>query len=114
MTTTSMNKEMTKLVSLIAKADIPFEIIGTDRTNCYDGSEYITYNICVPDSDTAQHCSGAIDAASADTTYGGRRGLIEVMGFRGCECITDNDVVGYLTAEEAFEYINKAWEIISK
>ena len=25
MTTTSMNKEMTKLVSLIAKADIPFK-----------------------------------------------------------------------------------------
>ena len=114
MTTTSMNKEMTNLVSLIAKADIPFEIIGTDCIGYYDRNEYITYNISVPDSDTAQHCSGAIDAASSESTYGGRQGLIEVMGFRSCECITDNDVVGYLTAEEAFEYIKKAWEIISK
>lgn len=114
MTTTSMNKEMTKLVSIIAKADIPFEIIGTDRTNYYDGSEYITYNIIVPNSSEADHYFGAIDAASSDTTYGGSQGLIEIMGFRGCKCITDNDVVGYLTAEKAFEYIKEAWRIISK
>ena len=44
MTTTSMNKEMTKLVSLIAKADIPFEVIATDRIGCHDQNEYITYN----------------------------------------------------------------------
>ena len=114
MTTTSMNKEMTKLVSLIAKADIPFEIIGTDRIGHYNCNEYITYNIIVPNSSEAGNYSGAIDAASSESTYGGRQGLIEVMGFRGCKFITDNDVVGHLTAEEAFEYIKKAWEIISK
>ena len=114
MTSTIMNKEMTKLISLIAKADIPFEIIGTDRISYYESGEYITYNISVPDSDTAQHCSGAIDAASSESTYGGRSGLIEVMGFRSCEAITDYDVIGYLTAEQAFEYIEKAWKIINK
>ena len=114
MTTTSMHKEMTKLVSLIAKANIPFEIIASDRIGYYDQNEYITYNIAVPSSDIANHYSGAMDAASSDSTYGGRDGLIEVMGFRSCKDITNHDVVGWLTAEEAFKLIKQGWERINK
>lgn len=114
MTNTIMNAEMTKLVVLLAKAHIPFSIIGTDRINYYTDEEYITFNICVPGASKENDYSGSIDAASADSTYGGREGLIEIMGFRACKEVTDYDAVGWLTAEKAFDLIKKAWEIINK
>lgn len=80
---------MTKLAVLLAKADIPFELRGQ---NC--GGTLASVQICSPSVDDCR-----IDAICHYYSYGGKEGLLEIMGA--------GDVVGWLSAEEAFTYFEK-------
>lgn len=84
--------ELVKLSSLLAEKGIPFEC----QTFFVAGE--LTVQICSPSIENME-----VDAVSHSFSYGGKDGLIEVMG-----SVNPNkpnyDVVGYLTAEEAIEY----------
>lgn len=80
--------EMYKLINLLIKAKIPFEVDEWKDTPqvCYPSSKkFVCVAIC--------HCG----------SYGHEQGLLEIMGLT-----TDpDDVEGYLTAETVFERIQK-------
>jgi hypothetical protein len=89
------NTEMHKLVALLVKADIPFEIYPFTL-----GEE--TWQIAVPNK---AEC--VIDAVSHKFSYGGDKGLIEVMGSALDEM---GDVIGWLSGEEAFEHFKATYK----
>lgn len=91
----AINTEMTKLARLLAKADIPFELIAWE---C--GGEP-TWQIASPDR---AHCR--VDAVSHKYSYGGTKGLLEVMGSANIN-LPNDDVVGWLTADEAFQFFTE-------
>lgn len=66
------------------------------RTNLWDGEQIIVYGDSVRDI--------AWDAICCSCSYGGKDGLIEVMGNIVPE---GKDVVGYLTAKDVIEMIEK-------
>lgn len=82
---------MTKLAVLLAKADIPFELRGI---TCGDAAASV--QICSPSVDNC-----LIDAICHQYSYGGKEGLLEILG-TGLD-----DVAGWLSAEEAFTYFEK-------
>ena len=82
---------MTKLAVLLAKADIPFELRGQIST-----VDTASVQICSPSADNC-----LIDAICHYYSYGGREGLLEILA-EGLD-----DVVGWLSAEEAFEYFKR-------
>ena len=47
------------------------------------------------------------DVVCNTASYGHREDLMEAMGF---DIRTDDDVVGYLTVDDAYEYFKRAWE----
>lgn len=79
--------EMHKLVRLLAKADIPFEIRARKLAGEY------TWQICSP---SCANCD--VDAICFRGTMGYENGLIEIMSRKLA------DVRGYLTANEALSY----------
>ena len=84
-------KAILELDKLLTAEGIPHELI-----RILDG-----WQICYPSKrqkkgDVVQHCY----------SYGAGRGHLEAMGFD----IRRNDVVGFLTVEDAAEYFRKAWE----
>lgn len=89
------NVEMNKLIKLLAKADLPFEVysfpgfIGEDKD--------FGIQILAP---TLQERK--IDAVCHPYSYGHEDGLIEIMSDQ------EDDVVGWLTAEEALPYFIEA------
>lgn len=86
--------EITKLAVLLAKENIPFEIhtwVVCDRP---------AIQIASPSKDNM-----LVDAACSFITYGGDEGLLEVLGSVNPEEPND-DVVGWLTAEQAFKYFH--------
>lgn len=86
-------KEITKLACMLAKADIPFEIA------CWIVIDEVAIQIASPNKKDR-----VVDAAlSPKCTYGWEKGLLEVLGTANPNKPND-DVVGWLTAEEAFEY----------
>jgi hypothetical protein len=79
--------EMNKLAVLLAKNNIPFEIKAWNIQN------KPTWQICTPSiADTK------VDAVCHEFSYGHHDGLIEIMS------AFEEDVVGWLTAEEALPY----------
>ena len=68
------------------------------RTNLWDGEQIIVYGDSVRDI--------AWDVICCSISYGGKDGLLEVMGNIVPEYDSD-DVVGYLTAEDVIEMIEK-------
>lgn len=90
--------EITKLTCMLAKADIPFEIV------CWSGlGGEPAIQVASPDKESC-----VVDAAfSPMATYGSEEGLLEVLGSANPNK-PNNDVVGYLTAEEAFEYFKES------
>lgn len=79
--------EMNKLVVLLAENNIPFEI------KAFDFLDKPTWQICSPSiADTK------VDAICHKGSYGHENGLIEIMS------LFEDDVVGWLTAEEALPY----------
>ena len=82
---------MTKLAVLLAKADIPFELRGM---TC--GNTSATVQICSPSVDNC-----LIDAICHRYSYGGDKGLLEILA------VGLGAAVGWLSAEEAFEYFER-------
>ena len=92
--------EMNKLIKLLAKNDIPFEVLSFPfRISIGMEPEYMDFGIQIFAPSFADH---KIDAACHYGTYGYEDGLIEIMSEK------QDDVVGWLTAEEAFEYFKEA------
>lgn len=87
-----MMNEMTKLAVLLAKEDIPFELVS------WSVKGEATTSICSP---SQEDC--IVDAVCHQFSYGGQDWLLEVMGSANPE-LENIDVVGYLTAEEAIKY----------
>lgn len=98
------NSELTKLVVLLSKNDIPFEIElykwATDITNHKDYKDIIRMQVLTPTAEDA-----VVDAVNLDY----QNDLIEIMDRKFTE-----DVVPYLTAEEAFEYFKDIYERANK
>lgn len=86
------NTEINKLAQMLAKADVPFEIVAW----VLDGEAVI--QIASP---SKKNC--VVDAVSHKFSYGGTEGLLEVLGSANPNCPND-DVVGWLTANEALQF----------
>ena len=84
-----MKTEMTKLIEILKKSNIPFEV-----TSCR-GAPQLWYPNRKP---------VACDAVCHKSSFGGKDGLLEVMGLVDEEGVGD-DVEGYLTAEEVADRI---------
>ena len=84
--------EMTKLACLLAKANIPFELYPF--TICGEASVQIA-------SPNKENC--VVDAVCHAFSYGGKEGLLEVLGSANPN-LPNDDVVGWCTANEAFQY----------
>lgn len=85
-------KEMNLLIKELIAKNIPFEIwpfIVMGKP---------TFQICFP---SKENC--LVDAVSHECSYGGPKGLIEVLGSVNSDYPND-DVVGWLTAKEAVNY----------
>lgn len=85
-------KEMNLLIKELIASNIPFEIwpfIVMGKP---------TFQICFP---SKENC--LVDAVSHEGSYGGPKGLIEVLGSVNSDYPND-DVVGWLTAKEAVNY----------
>ena len=80
------NNEMDKLIPMLCKADIPFDLA------IHMGRPQIIYP-------SIEDC--VCDAVLHWGSYGRERGLLEIMGL----CDADDDVEGWLTAEEVFDRI---------
>ena len=91
--------EMNKLIKLLAKADIPFEVLGYpfNPLDSYGNKTDGGFQIFSPTL-----VESKIDAVCHFGTYGYQDGLIEIMEKNAM------DPVGWLTAEEAFEHFVKA------
>ena len=90
------NKEMNKLIGLLSAANIPFEV---SASIWHEEAQII---ICAP---SIKECQ--LDAVSHYYSYGGQQGLIEIMAHDNASEITGGDVVGWLSAEEAFAYFER-------
>ena len=90
-----MKNEMTKLIEILKKSNIPFKV-----TSCW-GAPQVWYP-------NRKHV--VCDAVCHKFSFGGKDGLLEIMGLVDEEEVGD-DVEGYLTAEEVanriFEHYHK-------
>lgn len=90
-----MKNEMTKLIEILTKNNIPFEV-----TSCWGASQ-----LWYPNSKHA-----VCDVVCHKFSFGGKDGLLEIMGLVD-EGEVGDDVEGYLTAEEVanriFEHRHK-------
>lgn len=94
-------KEIFKLKEKLEKAKIPFEF-----HKLFDG-----YQICYPEQNTedkedVRECSVIEHYGS----YGHSDDLLEIMGLLTEEESRDDDVLGYLSADEVFQRIKKHYE----
>lgn len=87
-------KEIFRLKEMLEKAEIPFSF-----NDVFDG-----YQIIYPDTEI-QEC--VMDAIERKGSYGSQNDKIEIMGLLTEEESQDDDVVGWLTAENVFERIEK-------
>lgn len=90
-----MKNEMTKLIEILKKSNIPFQV-----TSC-EGAPQVWYP-------NRKHV--VCDAVCHKYSFGGKDGLLEIMGLVDEEEVGD-EVEGYLTAEEVanriFEHYHK-------
>lgn len=85
--------EMEKLINKLAKADIPYELVVQSFTN----SIQVVY---------PSKANPVCDAICHKYSYGGKEGLLEIMGLVDEDKIGDT-VEGCLTADEVFDRIAK-------
>ena len=85
-----MKKEIKRLVEMLEVANIPFELTDDVMGNSNNQIWYPNHekNIC--------------DVICHEFSYGGKDGLLEIMGLSENEY---DDVEGWLTAEEVFKKI---------
>lgn len=86
-----MRNEMTTLIDMLTSANIPFEL-RTDA--CGNKNNQIYY---------PSYESRTCDVICHEYSYGGREGLLEIMGLVDDEIC--DDVEGWLTAENVFARI---------
>lgn len=95
------NSELTKLVVLLSKNDIPFEIeLYKWATDIVNHKDIIRMQVLTPTAEDA-----VVDAVNLDY----QDDLIEILDRK-----FGGDVVPYLTAEEAFEYFKDIYERANK
>ena len=96
-----MNKynEILRLKEMLEKAEIPFEF------NEYMGG----YHLCYPNK-KIKECS----VIEHDGSYGREQDLLEIMGLLTDKELQNDDVVGFLSAENVFERIKKHYEKAGK
>lgn len=87
--------EIEKLAEMLKKAEIPFLF---RQVKIFNG-----YQICYP-ARTNTVCSVILHEGS----YGHKQGLLEIKGLVDTKKIND-EVEGYLTADEVFIRIQKHW-----
>ena len=85
--------EMTKLITLLNSESIPYDLVDDVMGN----EDNQIFYPCVEKS--------ICDVICHKYSYGGPKGLLEIMGLVGEEI--EDDVEGYLTAEEVFSRIKK-------
>ena len=85
------NNEMDKLIPMLCKADIPFDLA------IHMGRPQIIYP-------SIENC--VCDAVLHWGSYGRERGLLEIMGL----CDAEDDVEGWMTAEEVFARISEHYK----
>ena len=90
--------EMNKLIKLLAKNDIPFEVRSINILPYGEDYPGSTIQICSPSDKNIW-----VDAICHRGSYGGKEGLIEIMGIFE----EDDGVIGHLTAEQAYGYFVK-------
>lgn len=105
--------EMNKLIKMLFKANIPFEIMTDLASNNTDGpcTSMRVYCPCVPKKSMFDFW--VIDAICNSWSLGGNKGLIEIYTGLLPEIYEDEDadtVAGYLSAEEALEFFKMAWK----
>ena len=84
--------EMNKLMWLLENANIPYEIVYQDWTD--------SIQVWYPSKEDA-----VCDAICHHYSYGGKEGLLEIMGLLTDEEAEYDSVVGWLTAENVFTRI---------
>jgi hypothetical protein len=94
-------KEIVKLKEKLEEAKIPFEF----RT-LFDG-----YQICYPEKNTKDK-EGVMECSVIEHygSYGHSVDLLEIMGLLTEEESQDDNVLGYLSADEVFQRIKKHYE----
>lgn len=93
--------EMAKLVEKLTQTNIPFEITYMDKELFSFGGESIP-QIWYPNRK-----KNVCDVICHKFSYGGDRGLLEMMGLVNDEY---DDVEGYLTAEDVFKKISNHYK----
>lgn len=97
--------EMTKLAILLAKNNIPFELVGMKSMS----DDMKTFNKPVVQIISPSIVNRKMDAVCHNVSYGGRDGLLEIMvEDPAFEEENGDAVVGWLTAEDALPYF-KRW-----
>ena len=89
-----MKTEMTKLITLLLNSDIPFDLTTDSEGNQHNQVWY-------PSRDNA-----VCDVICHKYSYGGNDGLLEMMGLLTDEEGEDDDVIGWLTADEVYRRIS--------
>lgn len=88
-----MTNAIKKLSEMLTAANIPYELTTDAESNPNNQLWYPNYNYAV------------MDAICHKYSYGGKEGLIEIMGLLTEEEAEYDDVIGYLTPENVFERI---------
>lgn len=93
-----MKTEMNKLIEMLNNANIPFELTADILDNENNQVWYPSYKnpIC--------------DVICHQYSYGGEKGLLEIMGLLTEEEAEYDSVIGYLTAENIFKRIEQHYQ----
>lgn len=93
-----MRTEMNKLIEMLNNANIPFEL--TDDTLGNENNQ-----VWYPSFETP-----ICDVICNQYSYGGKSGLLEIMGLLTEEELKFDSAVGYLTAEDVFNRIENHYK----
>lgn len=99
--------QITKLVCLLVKEDIPFKL-NAGPILIHPGDDYPNAGIQVMIKQE-KYDRPIVDAVINCMSYGHERGLIEIMAHGLVSDVTNDDVIGWLTGEEAFEFMKTAY-----
>lgn len=94
--------EIFKLKKMLEEAKIPFAFL--DRRSCFSTA----YQIAYPKPKTCYTFKCSV--IQGDYSYGGKENLLEIMGLLTKKERKQDDVLGFLTAEEVFERIKEDWK----
>lgn len=101
--------EIERLVNMLKEAGIPFERNSEDLRPNYN---YYKFQIIYPRSNCGINVKPrrVCSIVQGTCTYGGLENKLEIMGLLTEEEKENDDVCGWLTAEDVFERIKAHWE----